>query len=74
MLRGERSEVEISRNYGLHNTTRSKRKRLFLVNGAELFGGSEEVERNEKKIAELERVLGQKVVEPVLLRNLLGGG
>jgi transposase len=73
VLQGERSEVEIGRAYGVHHTTISKWKRHFLEHGAEVFGSNEEVERYEKRIAELERLIGQKEVELALLKNFLGG-
>ncbi len=73
VLGGERTEVELGRIYGVHHTTISKWKRQFLENGAEAFGGNEEVERYEKRIAELERMIGQKEVELALLKNFLGG-
>jgi transposase len=72
VLQGERSEVEIGRAYGIHHTTISKWKRHFLEHGAEVFSSNEEVERYEKRIAELERLLGQKEVELALLKNFLG--
>ena len=71
VLRGEHSEVEIGRIYGVHHTTISKWKRQFLEHGAEVFGGDEEVKRYEKRIAELERLVGQKEVELALLKNFL---
>ncbi len=73
ILRGERLEVEIGRLYNVHYTTLSKWKRHFLENGAEVFGGNKEVERYEKRNAELERMIGQKEVEFALLKNLMGG-
>lgn len=73
VLDGERTEVEIGRIYGVHHTTLSKWKRQFLENGAQIFGGSEEVKRYEKRIAELERMIGQKEVQLALLKNFLGG-
>ena len=38
-----------------------------------MFGGKEEVKAYEKRIAELERMLGQKEVESALLKNFLRG-
>jgi transposase len=73
VLSGERSEVEIGRIYGVHHTTISKWKHRFLEHGAEVFGSNEEVSRYEKRIGELERLLGQKEVELALLKNFLGG-
>jgi transposase len=71
VLDGERSEVELGRIYGVHHTTISKCKRHFLEHGAEVFGSNEEVSRYEKRIAELERMIGQKEVELALLKNFL---
>jgi transposase len=73
VLQGERSEVELGRIYGVHHTTISKWKRQFLENGAEVFGSNEEIDRYEKRIAELERLIGQKEVELALLKNFMGG-
>jgi transposase len=72
VLQGERSEVELGRIYGVHHTTISKWKRHFLEHGPDVFGNDTEVERYEKRIAELERLIGQKEVELALLKNFLG--
>jgi len=69
VLGGGRSEVELGRIYGVHHTTISKWKRQFLEHGVEVFGGNKDVERHEKKIAELERLVGQKEVAPALLKT-----
>lgn len=73
VLQGERSEVEIGRIYGVHHTTISKWKQQVLKHGAEVFSGNEEVARYEKRIADLERMIGQKEIELALLKNFLGG-
>lgn len=73
VLQGERSEVEIGRIYGVHHTTISKWKRQFIEHGAEVFAGNEEVNHYEQRVAELERMIGQKEVELALLKNFLGG-
>ena len=73
VLQGERSEVEIGRTYGVHHTTISKWKRQFLEHGAEVFSGNEEVKRYEKRIADLEQMIGQKEIELALLKNFMGG-
>ncbi len=72
-LRGERSDTELARAHGVHPVTFSKWKRAFLENGAAIFGGKEETKQQERRIAELERVLGQKEVELALLKGFLGG-
>ena len=68
-LRGKRSESELARAYGVHPVTLSKWKRQFLENGTEVFGGDEALKQYERRIAELERLLGQKEVELALLKN-----
>jgi transposase len=73
ILQGERPEVELGRIYGVHHTTLSKWKRQFLDHGAEVFSGDEEVKRYEKRLAELERMIGQKEIELALLKNFMGG-
>ena len=73
ILQGERSEIELGRIYGVHHTTLSKWKRQFLDHGAEVFSSNEEVKRYEKRVAELERIVGQKELELALLKNFLGG-
>lgn len=69
------SEVEVGRAYGVHHTTISKWKRQFLEHGAEVFSGNEELKRcsYEKRIADLERMIGQKEIELALLKNFMGG-
>ncbi len=75
VLRAEGSgvEAEVARAYGIHPVTLSTWKRQFLQRGPEVFGGKEEVKGYEKRIADLERMVGQKEVEIALLTNFLGG-
>lgn len=56
----------------MHPVTLTKWTRHFLEHGAEVSEGKEEVRAYEKKIAELERMLGQKEVETALLKNFYG--
>jgi len=68
---GKGTEAQVARAYGVHPVTLARWKRYFLEHGAEVFGGKEEVKAYEKKVAELERMLGQKEVEIALLKNFL---
>ncbi len=70
---GKGSEAQVARAYGVHPTTLANWKRHFLEHGADVFGGKEEIKVYEKRIAELERMLGQKEVEIALLKNFLRG-
>lgn len=72
-LRAEGAEAEVARAFGIHPVTLSRWKTQFLAQGAEVFGGSDEVKAYENRIGQLERMLGQKEVELALLRNFSPG-
>jgi len=73
VLKGDRDAVEIARAYDLHPTTVARWKREFLENGAEVFGKNSTVAQYERKIREMERLLGRKEVGIALLRNFMDG-
>ena len=73
VLKGDRDAVEIARAHDLHPTTVARWKREFLENGAEVFGKNSTVAQYEKKIREMERLLGRKEVEIALLHNFMDG-
>ena len=72
-LSGQRADAEIARAYGVHPVTLSKWKQKVRDHGPEIFSGNDDVRHYEQRIAELERMLGQKEVEIALLKNFLGG-
>ena len=47
-------------------------KKAFLEKGPELFAQDDNVAEYERRIAELEQLLGKKEVEIALLKNFLG--
>lgn len=71
VLKGEREAAEIARAHGVHPVSLANWKRTFLDNGNQVFGGSQALKEYEQKIAQLERMLGQKEVEIALLKNFL---
>ena len=71
-LTSDRSDAEIARAYKVHPVTLSNWKKQFKENGAKVFGGDNEIKSKEKRIAKLERMVGQKEVEIALLKNFLG--
>ena len=71
-LTGERTPGQIARAYGVHANSVGLWKRAFLERGPELFAQESSLEEYERRIAELERLLGQKEVEIALLKNFLG--
>lgn len=68
-LTSEESNAAVARRFGVHPVTLSKWKKKFLADGAEVFTQNSDVEACEKRIAQLERMLGQKEVEIALLKN-----
>ena len=67
----DRADAEVARAYDVHPVTVSRWKKQFLEQGPEVFGGKEEVREYERRISQLERMLGQKEVEIALLKNFL---
>jgi transposase len=73
VLKGDRDSVEIARAHDLHPTTVSRWKREFLENGPAVFGKDSTLLDYEKRIKEMERLLGRKEVEIALLQNFMDG-
>lgn len=71
-LTGHRSPGQIARTYGVHPNSVGLWKKAFLERGAELFDRDGTSSQYERRIAELERLVGQKEVEIALLKNFLG--
>jgi transposase len=71
-LTGERTPGQIAKQYGVHPNSVGLWKRTFLEKGPELFARDNTVQEYERRIAELERLLGKKEVEIALLKNFLG--
>jgi transposase-like protein len=63
----------IARAYGVHPITIHKWKKEFIEKGPELFGQKTTIHEYEKKMRDLERLIGQKEVEIALLKNFLAG-
>ena len=72
-LKGDRDAVEIARIHDLHPTALARWKREFVENGAAVFGKDTTLAAYEKKIKEMERLLGRKEVEIALLQSFMGG-
>lgn len=67
-LQHDGSDSEIARAYDVHPVTLSKWKARFFEQGSEIFSGQQQTKHYEKRIADLERLLGQKEVEIALLK------
>ena len=73
LLETDKSAAEVARAYDVHPHTVHRWKTTFKENMADVFGGDEELKEYEKKIADLEQLLGKKEVEIALLKNFMGG-
>ena len=72
VLTGKKTEGQVARVYGVHPNSVSVWKETFLEKGMEVFAQDGTVAEYERRIAKLERLLGQKEVEISLLKNFLG--
>ena len=71
-LRGEQTPGQLAKHYGVHPNSIGLWKKTFLERGPEVFAREGLVAEYERRIADLERLLGQKEVEIALLKNFLG--
>ena len=72
MLTGDKSNAQVAKAYGVHPNSVSTWKKALLEKGPEIFARDGTVAKYERRIAELERLIGQKEVEIALLKNFLG--
>jgi transposase-like protein len=73
VLQGGKKMGQIAKAYGVHPVTLTHWKNEFLQKGPEVFGQRGTMQDYEKKIGELEQLIGHKEVEIALLKNFLGG-
>ena len=71
VLKGTKPIGEIAKTFNIHPITIHQWKREFLEKGPELFDSATQVKGYEKRIHDLERLVGQKEVELALLKNFL---
>ena len=71
VLTGDKTVGQVAKAYGLHPNSVSLWKRTFLEKGPEVFARDGTVAQYERRLAELERLLGKKEVEIALLKNFL---
>lgn len=71
-LTGESSQLDIARSYGISPNLISKWRKEFLGKGYLIFEQGAPSQMTERKIEELERMIGKKEVEIALLKKFLG--
>ena len=72
VLTGDKTNAQVAKAYGVHPNSVSAWQKILLEKGPEIFARNGTVAQYERRIAELERVIGQKEVEIALLKNFLG--
>jgi len=72
LLQGDRTVSQVAKAYDVHPNSVNAWKRTILEQGPEIFARDGTVAQYERRIAELERLLGKKEVEIALLKNFLG--
>ena len=70
-LRGEKTPAQIAKAYGVHANSVGIWKQQFLERGSLLFEDRSRGGESERRVAELEQLLGKKEVEIALLKNFL---
>jgi transposase len=71
-LTGEKTPGQIAKEYGIHPNSVGLWKKEFLERGAELFSEDGTVQEYERRIRQLEQLVGKKEVEIALLENFSG--
>jgi len=74
LLQGNKTLGQVAKAYGVHPNSVLTWKETFLDKGPELFSQDSTVAEYEKRLGQLERLLGQKEVEIALLKNFSGRG
>ncbi len=72
LLSGDKSTAQVAKVYNVHPNTVNAWKKTFLEKGPEIFAQDNLVAEYERRIAELERLIGRKEVEIAILKNFLG--
>jgi transposase-like protein len=71
-LSGERTPGQIAKSYDVHPNTVGIWKKRLLDEGPEIFARDSTVKQYERRIAELEQLVGKKEMEIALLKGFLG--
>lgn len=72
VLTGDKSQAQVAKAYGVHPNTIGSWKKAFLKKGPEVFAKDNVVSEYERRIADLEQLIGKKEVEIAVLKNFLG--
>jgi len=71
-LTNEGKLIDVARQYGISPNLITKWRKEFFERGHQIFEQGTPAQEAEKKIADLQRIIGKKEVEIELLKNFLG--
>lgn len=71
-IRGERPIAEIARQYQINPNLIGRWKGDLLANGHQLFESPTTANDPDKKVEELQKLIGKQTIEIELLKNFLG--
>jgi transposase len=69
-LTGEKAPGQIAKQYGIHPNSVGLWKKQFLERGAELFSQDDTAREYERRLADLEQLLGREEVEIALQKKV----
>ena len=72
LLQGQKTAGQVAKAYGVHPNSASGWKRTLLEKGPEIFSRDSTVAEYERRIAQLEQLVGKEEVEIALVKNFLG--
>ena len=72
LLQGDKTAGQVAKAYGVHPNTVNNWKQQLYEHGAEVYAKDGTVAEYERRIADLEQLLGKKEVEIALLKNWVG--
>lgn len=64
--------MDVARNYNINPNLITKWRKEFFERGSQIFDQGTESQESEKKIEDLQRIIGKKEVEIELLKKFLG--
>lgn len=73
VLSGDKSSAQVAKVYGVHPNTVNAWKQTLLEKGPEIFAQDSTVAEYERRMGELERLIGKKEVEIALSPALRAG-
>ena len=72
LMSGTKTPGQVAKAYGVHANTVGLWKKALLERGPEIFSREGTIQEYERRIGELEQLIGKKEVEIALLKNFLG--